>query len=307
MNSQDPGNVPGNSENGGTGSPDHILLPEPGNTQPDLQGPVLEESQSPPPAQSGGGLDLDSPLRWADLVYLLVFYIMAGYLLALAVAASEAVRTHTSIGVVLRNLDGSEASLAVLIQALLSFATLAFLYVLVRGRSGAPFWPAVGWRRFRVMVSWGVSAARYALFGCGLAAAVSVVSNFLDNGKTLPMEELFRNRQTVVLLILLGVLVAPLLEETIFRGCLYPVVARQFGVAASVVVTGMLFGLAHAPQLWGGWGQIALLMGVGMVLTYIRARAGTVFASYFVHVAYNSTLFVALIFSTGGLRHFPTT
>ena len=123
--------------------------------------------------------------------------------------------------------------------------------------------------------------------------------------KTLPMEELFRNRQTVVMLMVLGILVAPFIEETLFRGCLYPVIAGSFGIPAGIVVTGIVFGLAHAPQLWGGWGQIALLMGVGMVLTYIRARAGTVAASYFVHVSYNSILFAGLFFATGGLRHFP--
>jgi uncharacterized protein len=136
---------------------------------------------------------------------------------------------------------------------------------------------------------------------------VSVVSKYLDNDNTLPMEELFRNRQTVVMLMVLGILVAPFIEETLFRGCLYPVIARKFGMPVSIVATGILFGLAHAPQLWGGWGQIALLMGVGMALTYVRARAGTVAASYFVHVSYNSILFVGLFFATGGLRHFPTT
>ena len=153
----------------------------------------------------------------------------------------------------------------------------------------------------------GAIATRYTFLGCGLAVLVGLASNIVDNGKTLPIEEFFHNRQTVVLLILLGVLVAPVVEETIFRGCLYPVIAGSFGVPAGVIVTGILFGLAHAPQLSGGWGQIALLMCVGIILTYIRARAGTVLASYFVHVAYNSCLFAALILSTGGLRHLPTT
>ena len=51
----------------------------------------------------------------------------------------------------------------------------------------------------------------------------------------------------------MGVLLAPVLEETIFRGYIYPVVARSFGINAGILVTGTLFGLLHASQLWGGW------------------------------------------------------
>jgi membrane protease YdiL (CAAX protease family) len=47
-------------------------------------------------------------------------------------------------------------------------------------------------------------------------------------------------------------------------------------------------------------------MGVGVVLTYVRARTGTVLASYFFHLGYNSILFLGLYFVTGGLRHFPS-
>ena len=92
---------------------------------------------------------------------------------------------------------------------------------------------------------------------------------------------------------LLGVLVAPVLEETIFRGYIYPVAARSFGVTGGVLFTGTIFGLLHASQLWGGWGQIALLVVVGIVFTYARAATHTVVASYLMHVSYNSFLFLA--------------
>jgi hypothetical protein len=49
-----------------------------------------------------------------------------------------------------------------------------------------------------------------------------------------------------------------------------------------------------------------LLVGVGILLTYIRAEAGTVAASYFVHLGYNTTLFVGFYFATSGLRYIPS-
>jgi membrane protease YdiL (CAAX protease family) len=284
-----------------------FALPPPERAESGLPVPAaLPPEGTPPPVHAGESADSGSPLTWADLIYLLLFYFVAGELLTLAVAITAAAAFHMPFSE-LQDLGGPGASVAVVSQGLLSFATLAFLYVIVRVRTGAPFWPAVGWLTFRDMASRAATATRYVFLGFGLALLVSGASKYLDTDKTLPMEELFRNRQTVVMLMVLGILVAPFVEETLFRGCLYPVIARKFGIPAGIVVTGIVFGLAHAPQLWGGWGQIALLMVVGMVLTYIRARAGTVVASFLVHVSYNSILFAGLFFATGGLRHFPTT
>jgi membrane protease YdiL (CAAX protease family) len=100
----------------------------------------------------------------------------------------------------------------------------------------------------------------------------------------------------------MAVLVAPVIEETIFRGYIYPVVARSFGVGAGILATGTLFGLLHAPQLWGGWMQIALLVIVGIVFTYVRAVTKTVLASYLFHVSYNSFVSLAFLIGTHGLR-----
>jgi membrane protease YdiL (CAAX protease family) len=95
---------------------------------------------------------------------------------------------------------------------------------------------------------------------------VSFAGGFLNSKETLPIEELLKARVSILLFAVLGVLVAPLVEETIFRGFLYPVIARRLGIAAGIAITGTLFGLMHAAQLWGGWGQIALLILVAWCL-----------------------------------------
>ena len=60
-----------------------------------------------------------------------------------------------------------------------------------------------------------------------------------------------------------------------------------------------------ALQLDFAWQPVLLVSVVGIVLTYVRARTGTVLASFFVHLGYNTFLFVAFYFATGGLRNFP--
>jgi hypothetical protein len=238
-----------------------------------------------------------------DLAYLVLFYFVCGGLLTLIVAAGAFVFFGISPSA-LQNSTAARSSVLIISQALLSGATLAFLYAVVRGRSSAPFWQAMGWRAFRNMAS-SATIVRYILGGFALAVVVGWLGNFVGRDSGIPMEELFHSRQSVLMLMGLGILVAPVVEETIFRGCIYPVIARKFGITTGIVATGALFGLAHAQQLGGAWGQIGLLICVGIVLTYIRARAGTVAASYFVHLGYNTILFAGFFIATGGLRHLP--
>jgi len=251
-------------------------------------------------------IDSRTPFQWMDLIYLMLFYFVSGGVLTLIVAAGAFIFFGISPSQ-LKTSTAAWASIMIISQALLSGATLVFLYAVVRGRSAAPFWQTMGWRGFRNMASSTSVVLRYVFGGFALAVVVGWLGNFVGRESGIPMEELFRSRQSVLMLMALGILVAPLVEETIFRGCIYPVIARKFGITTGIVATGALFGLAHAQQLGGAWGQIGLLICVGIILTYVRARAGTVAASYFVHLGYNTILFAGFFIATGGLRHLPTT
>jgi membrane protease YdiL (CAAX protease family) len=252
--------------------------------------------------------DFATPLRGVDLLYLLAFYFVAGAVLTVMVAGAAMLGFHISAATLQKSV-ADRSMVMIVSQGLLSVATVIFLYAVIRSRSDVPFWRALGWRPFRLAShdagSQLSTILKYVLGGFGLALAVGWLSRFFNQNTQLPMEDLFRSRQTVLLLMGLGILVAPVVEETVFRGCIFPVLARKLGAPGGVIVTGVLFGVAHAQQLWGGWGEIALLICVGIVLTYVRARAGTVAASYLVHVSYNTILFSGFYFATHGLRYFP--
>jgi len=300
--------------------PDNLPAPQPGQSEGLSPTPPPPAGPSEPAPEFRLGLQFDpqpipdrpsrvdsrTPFHWMDLVYLMLFYFVSGGVLTLIVAAGAFVFFGISPSQ-LKTSTAAWASVMIISQALLSAATLAFLYAVVRGRSAAPFWQVMGWRGFRNMALSASVVLRYVFGGFALAVVVGWLGNFVGRESGIPMEELFRSRQSVLMLMALGILVAPLVEETIFRGCIYPVIARKFGITTGIVATGALFGLAHAQQLGGAWGQIGLLICVGIVLTYIRARAGTVAASYFVHLGYNTILFVGFFIATGGLRHLPTT
>ncbi len=262
----------------------------------------------PPPAGGAATIpeDLGTVWSWPDLVLFLLFVVGSSVVLPLLVGLAAVIFCHVKPADI-EKAPQVKATVLLIGQALWSAAVVAFMYATVRLRAPGPFWRAVGWREFRPpRLTRGAATGACLLGGVGLAVVVQLGSLAVGKKVKLPIEELFHSRQSVLMLMVLGILVAPLVEETIFRGYVYPVVARGLGVPAGIAITGTLFGLLHAPQLWGGWGQIALIILVGVVLTAVRARTGTVLASYLVHLAYNTMLFVEFFFATGGLRHFPT-
>jgi membrane protease YdiL (CAAX protease family) len=233
--------------------------------------------------------DLRVPWTWIDVLLFVVLGLVASVIVTRGLGW-VAVRFF---GVKASEVFGATVttpmSIVVLVsQAILDLGAMLFLYVLLVTKTSAPFWPSIGWRETRPgMRPIRDSAMQLVAGGALLALVVTFAGSFFNTKETLPIEELLKARVSILLFGILGVALAPFVEETIFRGFLYPVIARRLGIAAGVGITGTLFGLMHAAQLWGGWGQIALLIFVGVVLTWVRARTGTVAASFFVHLGYN--------------------
>jgi membrane protease YdiL (CAAX protease family) len=199
-----------------------------------------------------------------------------------------------------------------------------FLYVTLAVLRDAPFWSSLGWKKLsaRLSSTWG-GPWSYFLGGCALAIFVGVASSQVKDTDKMPIRELFKNRENAVLLMCMAVFVAPLVEETVFRGYLYPLLARmgynitrrfglqppeaiRTGMLGSVVITGVLFGLMHGAQLGWTWSVVGLLIFVGVIFTFVRARTGTVLASFLLHLGYNSMIAVTTIIGTHGFTKIPT-
>lgn len=175
--------------------------------------------------------------------------------------------------------------------------TFLVMRLVISQRAGEPFWQAVRWRlpaRQLVLL--------YVLTGVVLALTVLILSAFLPIPKHLPMQEYFREMRAAYAMMAFGLLVAPVAEELFFRGLALPVLMRSMGQTAAVVVTGMTFSLMHQGQLARAWAPLLLLFGVGMALTLIRVRSGSVAASWITHVAYNATLFATMLLNSRGFR-----
>jgi len=198
-----------------------------------------------------------------------------------------------------------------------------FLYVTLAVLRGLPFWRSLGWKRLSADPATGKGNPwMYFLSGCGLAIFVAIASSRVKNVEHVPIQELFKSPSGAMLLLAMAVFVAPLVEETVFRGYLYPLFASKFssvaqkagadpirsarfGTFAGIIITGILFGLMHGAQLGWTWGLVSLLTLVGVILTFARAWTGTVVASFLLHLGYNSMIAFTSIIATKGFTHMP--
>jgi membrane protease YdiL (CAAX protease family) len=198
-----------------------------------------------------------------------------------------------------------------------------FLYMTLAVLRGLPFWRSLGWKKLQLDPGAGKGSPwMYFFSGCGLALFVAIASSRVKNADHVPIQELFKNRNGAMMLMAMAVLVAPLVEETIFRGYLYPLFASKFsglaeifgadsagalrfGTVIGIFLTGTLFGLMHGSQLGWTWGLVGLLTLVGVIFTFARAWTGTVFASFLLHLGYNSMIAITSIIATKGFTHMP--
>jgi membrane protease YdiL (CAAX protease family) len=280
---------------------DSGIPPLPAGESPAPESPIAAPTPAAPPAASFPE-DMATPWDTLDLVVLFVYSLGMLYLLTNLMAVLAIVRFGVPANQIER-FSATNAGFVVCRQILWFGLILLFLYAVVHRRTPAPFWRTIGWRKLR----WGEMGAGVLiplllLGGVLLALGAEISSQFYETPKNLPIEALFATRRGMEYLMAFGILVAPLAEETVFRGYVYPVLARKFGIITGIALTGILFGLVHVPQLWGGWGQIATLVGVGMALTAVRAATHSVFASYLVHLGYNGFLFAGFFIPPDVLR-----
>ena len=99
-------------------------------------------------------------------------------------------------------------------------------------------------------------------------------------------------------------LLTGLFEETIFRGTIFALIANRFeknkkGLLKTIIVSSVVFGLAHLFNLFTGGGAVVLLQVcystlTGMLFAFVLIKTKNLLCSAFAHGLYN---FCGLLFS----------
>ena len=238
----------------------------------------------------------DPPWKLSDLGLFIVFAIIT-FLFANAAAMGVFVLFRSSLGWDLRIEQMMTLTpFLVLMQVVWESLWFLFIYHTVTVKYRQPFWQAIQWRPSPP------GPKAYLLGGIVLAVVAQGLFSFFPSEKNLPIERLFSSTASGYLLALFGICVAPFMEELVFRGFFYPVFERMWGFAAAVLSTALLFALIHAPQLSGGLAEIAAIYCVGLALSYVRGKTGSLLPSYLMHLGYNASLFVSLYITTDQFR-----
>ncbi len=160
-------------------------------------------------------------------------------------------------------------------QVAISLSLIGSLHAIIRLRHGHQVWALLGWiwpGRIHLVA---------AIFGgIGLGIGADIIAHATTSTTHVIH---FWN------LILLDGLLGPIIEESLFRGCLLPVVARTTGPTVGIAATAVLFATLHPITTFVQW---LCFVTTGIAFGWIRVKSGSTAAPTLMHAIYNATLFL---------------
>jgi membrane protease YdiL (CAAX protease family) len=188
-----------------------------------------------------------------------------------------------------------------LVQLVLYGPVLLYIVLLVVMHYQLPFWAGIRWR-------WpnGGNAVKLLLSGVLLALLVAAGSALVPDRRNFPLEKMFSSPAAAYALGAFAVLVAPFMEELIFRGVLFAFFERMAGLRWAVALSALLFAALHYSEYQGAWTHLGMILVVGVVFSVARALTGSVAPGFLLHTAYNGTFILALFLGTHHFKNLQT-
>ena len=118
-----------------------------------------------------------------------------------------------------------------------------------------------------------------------------------DGGGSNPLLELVlttRNPLALGCFAFTAIVLAPLFEETLFRGVLLPVLARRWGWGWGLGISALTFGVAHLSLA-----ELPALTVLGLGLGWLRLRSGRLGSCVLMHGLWNGMTFLNLVLLAG--------
>ena len=114
-----------------------------------------------------------------------------------------------------------------------------------------------------------------------------------DQGGSNPLLELVLSSDEIFplfLLLITTVVLAPVFEELVFRGILLPVLVSKVGKISGVLLSALIFALAHLSV-----GELPPLFVLGIGLGLMRLSSGRLFPCALMHSLWNGVTFISLL------------
>ena len=243
---------------------------------------LASDQQTTPPAPAVINPD-DPPwgVGWAVLVFVISLVILVFMQIAVAVPY---VIYKTMSGASTAGLDADPTLIFYSILGVVPAHILTFLVIwfLVSNRGRRPFWQTLGWTFPENFGPWKTIALAAALLGVGV-----LFTQFLG-GKETQLDQIINSSlKARFATAFLAFATAPLVEELVFRGVLYPALQRAIGMVAAVAIVTVLFAGIHVFQYYDNLGVVAVITMLSLSLTLLRARTGRLLPSFVLHLVFN--------------------
>ena len=188
----------------------------------------------------------------------------------------------------LLNGDINAQFVEVVLDALAGFGAIA--YYLHHYKTS---WRAVGWRKFNILKALGILVLIFLAFSIGvnvLLALISVLVPAFNANQTQANDFIGTAASSHQLIALLAVVVIPaIVEETVFRGFVFPAISGRVGLIVGAIGSSLLFGLAH---LQANISIYTFFLGLLLCFMYVKLRS--IFPGMALHMLNNYLAFVAL-------------
>lgn len=127
------------------------------------------------------------------------------------------------------------------------------------------------------------------ILAAGLAAVFSIFPWFnISEAQNVGFSAYLADGEKLVAFVTL-VILAPTVEEVIFRGFLYGKLRVKLGAASSILITSLIFAILHFQ-----WNVGVNVFALSVVLCTLREVTGTIYASILTHMVKNGVAFYLL-------------
>lgn len=274
--------------------------------------PLPEEERGAPPVTAPSDIPAPLPvspttarwLAWLEVVKAIGLWIMSVLVLAvvpLLVLAPYLIYRIATIGPSVITPDAIKSDKWLLFYSVVGIIpahllTLYLAYLVVTEGGQRPFWKTVRWEwpekitpTMAVLLSVLIAVVLY-----GVAWGVTR----LYGGEKTDLDLLIESSiYTRVATAFLAFATAPLVEEVIYRGVIYPAVEKVMGMGFAIAVVSLLFAGVHVWQYRSNVAVIVVITLLSITLTVARAVTGKLLPSFIIHLIFNGVQSVLIVLS----------
>ena len=216
-----------------------------------------------------------------------------------------------------------DAALVLLIFFLLQFSTIAMGELVASGAAGRAALPLFG----TFIAALGVAAAsrgilgsgftakglqgigvawisraiafKWILFGAltgGIVTYLTYIFPHVASSEHSPAEMFLNNGLGVIVIwVITAIIIAPIVEEFVFRGFILSAVSGKVGTSFGIVVSAAAFLVIHLPQIDGYWLAGIALFILGLLSGIARINSGSLVAPILFHCCYNTVAVINVL------------